>query len=234
MLYEFAASDTEALFSFDAADARLTAAQALVSRQINAVVPVSAAWIACQWMPVGRGARSTGKESIQRVSRMGALQTEAFYQDLTSSDTSFVATLLLAVTPTAATQRRLRLLRGRPESDETVVAPGSQACDHDHEGEGNGSFVEHHEHETAYARFAQPASGTCSGSSLGYPVDPSYRTPSSPFGARSKPTTGASSYHRGVDFPVPVGSNVYSAQDGTVIVVSMHKRPVPKSECVST
>lgn len=49
-----------------------------------------------------------------------------------------------------------------------------------------------------------------------------YRTISSPFGRRSSPTKGASSYHSGIDIPAPPGTNIFSAQSGTVILAKFN------------
>ena len=45
---------------------------------------------------------------------------------------------------------------------------------------------------------------------------PGYKIISSPFGRRSSPTKGASSYHKGVDIAANQGSNVLSIASGTV------------------
>lgn len=45
---------------------------------------------------------------------------------------------------------------------------------------------------------------------------PNYYTISSPFGIRLSPTTGASTYHSGIDIPAPENTNIYSACSGTV------------------
>ena len=45
---------------------------------------------------------------------------------------------------------------------------------------------------------------------------PGYQTISSPFGFRISPTTGASSYHSGIDIPAPEGTAIYSATSGIV------------------
>lgn len=54
-------------------------------------------------------------------------------------------------------------------------------------------------------------------------IPPTYRKPisggrlSSGFGARSAPTKGASTYHQGVDWAVPIGSTVVASNAGTVV-----------------
>lgn len=45
---------------------------------------------------------------------------------------------------------------------------------------------------------------------------PGYTRISSPFGRRNSPTSGASSYHQGIDIAAKQGSNVLSIADGTV------------------
>lgn len=52
-------------------------------------------------------------------------------------------------------------------------------------------------------------------SSFVWPV-PNSRTISSPFGRRSSPTKGASSFHQGVDIAAAQGSNVQAIASGTV------------------
>lgn len=47
---------------------------------------------------------------------------------------------------------------------------------------------------------------------------PGYRNISSPFGRRNSPTKGASYYHAGIDIPAPPGTNIFSAESGTVIL----------------
>lgn len=49
---------------------------------------------------------------------------------------------------------------------------------------------------------------------------PGYTKISSPFGKRVSPTTGASSYHSGIDLPAPEGTNLYAIDDGIVIFAS--------------
>ena len=46
---------------------------------------------------------------------------------------------------------------------------------------------------------------------------PGYTRISSPFGYRSSPTAGASTFHGGVDLPAPAGTNIVSAISGKVI-----------------
>lgn len=49
---------------------------------------------------------------------------------------------------------------------------------------------------------------------------PGHTTVSSPFGKRTSPTSGASSYHSGVDLPAPEGTNLYAIADGVVLFAS--------------
>lgn len=49
-----------------------------------------------------------------------------------------------------------------------------------------------------------------------------YYNISSFFGYRNSPTTGASSYHSGIDIPAPEGSNIYSICNGTVIFTGFY------------
>lgn len=45
---------------------------------------------------------------------------------------------------------------------------------------------------------------------------PGYTTITSPFGRRSSPTAGASSYHKGMDIGAPKGSNLIAVCDGKI------------------
>ena len=59
--------------------------------------------------------------------------------------------------------------------------------------------------------------GTSTPSSGGNWLRPcSYRYMSSPFGMRQSPTTGASSYHQGVDLAAPQGTPIYASRAGVV------------------
>ena len=49
---------------------------------------------------------------------------------------------------------------------------------------------------------------------------PGYTQLSSPFGKRTSPTTGASTYHSGIDIPAPEGTKLYSISDGEVVFAS--------------
>lgn len=49
---------------------------------------------------------------------------------------------------------------------------------------------------------------------------PNYYNISSPFGFRKSPTTGASSYHSGIDIPAPEGTNIYAIDDSEIIFAS--------------
>lgn len=67
-------------------------------------------------------------------------------------------------------------------------------------------------------------SGSGSGSSSNVTVGSSwlvpcsYRMVSSPFGFRESPTTGASTYHQGVDLAAPAGTPIIASRGGTVTV----------------
>jgi murein DD-endopeptidase MepM/ murein hydrolase activator NlpD len=66
---------------------------------------------------------------------------------------------------------------------------------------------------------AYAAGKVCKGTSLTRPVDDKFPI-SSPFGSRNlKNPPGASKEHKGVDFPVPVGTPVMAAADGVVEAV---------------
>lgn len=49
---------------------------------------------------------------------------------------------------------------------------------------------------------------------------PGYKSISSYFGKRISPTSGASSYHSGIDIPAPEGTQIYAIAEGTVIFSS--------------
>lgn len=63
--------------------------------------------------------------------------------------------------------------------------------------------------------FSNSESFTLSSSSFIWPV-PGYTRISSRFGPRKSPTAGASSYHKGIDIPAPVGTALISLCDGTI------------------
>lgn len=46
---------------------------------------------------------------------------------------------------------------------------------------------------------------------------PGYISISSPFGKRTSPTSGASTYHSGIDIPAPEGTNLYAIDDAEVV-----------------
>ena len=62
------------------------------------------------------------------------------------------------------------------------------------------------------------SSGGSSGGSGGWLVPCSYTSITSPFGNRNSPTSGASSYHQGVDLDTGTGDNVYASRAGVVTV----------------
>ena len=51
-----------------------------------------------------------------------------------------------------------------------------------------------------------------------------YYTISSPFGTRLSPTTGASTYHSGIDIPAPENTNIYSTCSGIVTFLDFERR----------
>ena len=52
---------------------------------------------------------------------------------------------------------------------------------------------------------------------------PNNYTISSPFGLRISPTTGASTYHSGIDIPAPKETHIYSACSGTVTFLDFER-----------
>ena len=60
--------------------------------------------------------------------------------------------------------------------------------------------------------------GSSGGSSGGWQVPCSYTSITSPFGNRTSPTAGASSYHQGVDLDTGTGDPVYATRAGVVTV----------------
>ena len=59
------------------------------------------------------------------------------------------------------------------------------------------------------------------GSSLMWPI-PGYTRISSTFGRRTSPTSGASSYHQGIDIPAPAGSNLISPCNAIVSFIGFN------------
>lgn len=62
------------------------------------------------------------------------------------------------------------------------------------------------------------SSGGSSGGSGGWLVPCSYTSITSPFGNRNSPTSGASTYHQGVDLDTGTGDRVYASRAGVVTV----------------
>ena len=60
--------------------------------------------------------------------------------------------------------------------------------------------------------------GSSGGSSGGWQVPCSYTSITSPFGNRTSPTAGASSYHQGVDLDTGTGDPVYATRAGVVTI----------------
>ena len=55
-------------------------------------------------------------------------------------------------------------------------------------------------------------------SNYAWPI-PGYTTLSSKFGKRTAPTTGASTFHKGIDIPAPEGTNLIATCDGTITFI---------------
>ncbi|MCL2775476.1 MAG: peptidoglycan DD-metalloendopeptidase family protein [Oscillospiraceae bacterium] len=74
---------------------------------------------------------------------------------------------------------------------------------------------------TKQLQNAQASQKVYVGGQLGWPVALSSNRISSPYGYRTSPITGQREFHTGVDIPAPYGSNVYAANDGIVLKVSL-------------
>lgn len=72
-----------------------------------------------------------------------------------------------------------------------------------------------------YSFTTSPTEYDFSNSDYTWPL-PSYHTISSPFGFRISPTTGASSYHSGIDIPAPEGTSIYSIHSGIVTYLNFN------------
>ncbi len=55
-----------------------------------------------------------------------------------------------------------------------------------------------------------------------WPVPTKYTYITSECGWRTSPITGKSEYHNGADIPVPYGTDIYAANDGTVVTATSH------------
>lgn len=66
------------------------------------------------------------------------------------------------------------------------------------------------------AGSSSSSSGGAVSTGSGWRVPVSYRAVSSPFGYRTSPTTGASTYHQGVDLAANAGTPIYASRGGTV------------------
>lgn len=60
------------------------------------------------------------------------------------------------------------------------------------------------------------------GGTMLWPVPTQYTTITSECGYRTSPLTGKLEYHNGVDIPVPYGTDIYAANDGTVVTATEH------------
>ena len=55
-----------------------------------------------------------------------------------------------------------------------------------------------------------------------WPVPTQYTRTTSECGWRTSPITGKQEYHNGADIPVPYGTDIYAANDGTVVTATSH------------
>lgn len=60
------------------------------------------------------------------------------------------------------------------------------------------------------------------GGSMLWPLPPQHRTVTSPFGYRIHPITNRREFHRGIDIRAPRNTNIYAANDGTVIIAAFN------------
>lgn len=60
------------------------------------------------------------------------------------------------------------------------------------------------------------------GGTLLWPVPTTYTRITSECGYRTSPLTGKPEYHNGVDIPVPYATDIYAANDGTVVTATEH------------
>lgn len=65
----------------------------------------------------------------------------------------------------------------------------------------------------------EPDTGTVSAGGFRWPLPVSGKI-TSPFGSRTSPTQGASTYHQGIDIAAPAGTAVLAAKSGTVVTAS--------------
>ncbi len=119
---------------------------------------------------------------------------------------------LMAAQRAAAEQEAARQARAKKEEasrdkKEDQNKSSEEKGDGNHSGEHKAATPAPNDHKT-------PSSG-------GYcwPLAASGRI-SSYFGNRTSPTAGASSYHKGIDISVPVGTGVLAAKDGTVVTAT--------------
>ena len=58
-------------------------------------------------------------------------------------------------------------------------------------------------------------------SNYAWPI-PGYTTLSSKFGKRIAPTTGASTFHKGIDIPASPGTNIFAIMSGTIVMAKFN------------
>ena len=75
-----------------------------------------------------------------------------------------------------------------------------------------------------YSNYSFSTSATefyFSNSEFSWPL-PGYSEISSGFGLRSSPTSGASSFHSGIDIPAPEGTKIFSSTSGKVVYIDFN------------
>lgn len=100
----------------------------------------------------------------------------------------------------------------------TTVAPTIPISDPDGNNSGTNSGTTNNGSGSSSGSSSSTDSGVTIGSSWLVPC--SYKMLTSPFGLRESPTTGASTYHQGVDLSANAGTPIVASRGGTVTIAS--------------